>query len=188
MTPVTPSSVCDMQEREAFEAAYVAEFYAELPDIKLRKRDMAGSERLGEYTRDHTQSCWIMWQARAALAERTQQEALTDEHRELYFAAYALCDSMCEDHPAISDVFDINSHGRLCNALAKLDAAYGVTSPDDRITADHSTAPMQPSGSLRGSTWGDLGDGIRAVLEPFIGKATASSIGSTTNLQTRPIA
>lgn len=55
---------------------------------------------------------------------------VTEQHRELFFATYLLLDSVCEDHPAIGDVFNIEAHGRVCNALAQLDAQYGVDGPD----------------------------------------------------------
>lgn len=58
------------------------------------------------------------------------QADLTEQHRELFFATYLLLDSVCEDHPAIGDVFNIDAHGRVCNALAKLDVYYGVDSPE----------------------------------------------------------
>ena len=65
-------------------------------------------------------------------------EELRSQHRELYFSAYALMDSVCEDHPAISGVFNASAHLRVCDALSKLDSQYGVTSPEVRVSMDKS--------------------------------------------------
>lgn len=58
-------------------------------------------------------------------AERDKQ------HRDLFFAAYQLLDGVCEDHPALADVLNVDAHGALCHALAQLDVFYGINGPED---------------------------------------------------------
>jgi len=109
-TPVTPSSVCDMQER--FERILG---HAEFDDGKGNKDE--GTLR--------GQLLFIADEARAALAERTQQEAMTDEQ------IYDVLDSLDMEW------WDVPSDGTVEFARAILAARP--------TSAAECTAPMQPS-------------------------------------------
>ncbi|MCM5682939.1 hypothetical protein M8A51_25735 [Schlegelella sp. S2-27] len=58
--------------------------------------------------------------------------------QELYRAAYWLLDGVCENHPALGEVLNVDDHARLCGVLAKLDPVFEVESPEDLA---HLTAP-----------------------------------------------
>lgn len=51
-----------MTEREKFEA-WARELYTD--DVDLRRVDMAGSSRIGQYIRAYIEGPWLAWQARA---------------------------------------------------------------------------------------------------------------------------
>lgn len=68
---------------------------------------------------------------RQAAVEPDERAKRDKQHRDLFFAAYHLLDGVCEDHPALADVLNVDAHGALCHALAQLDVFYGINGPED---------------------------------------------------------
>ena len=60
------TTTTEQAERVSFEAA--ARLQPAFNPAELNRRDMAGSERLGEYVIYATEHAWRLWQVRATIA------------------------------------------------------------------------------------------------------------------------
>jgi hypothetical protein len=78
-TRVASAAVTD--ERQLFESAVRAQ--PAFRHEELNRRDMAGSERLGEYVTYATEFAWRLWQARAALVAAPRDETNLGQWRNL---------------------------------------------------------------------------------------------------------
>lgn len=103
--PATPSAPTAVEHKPLF-----AEMIAQHPGLR--------EEMLAE-------------QGAPTAVEPDERAKRDKQHRDLFFAAYHLLDGVCEDHPALADVLNVDAHGALCHALAQLDVFYGINGPED---------------------------------------------------------
>lgn len=101
-------------------------------------------------------------------------DELSEKHRELYSATYLMLDSVCEDHPAIDEVFNIEAHGRVCAALANLDAHYEIDSPESlKHLASSPPSSVQPEKERRPIAEHEL----RGQIESYAPQSEDKEIG-----------